>query len=462
MKPGASTEYLDFVLSSQIVDLNMYSGFGGIREKILVVGQHPIPREKLTLQLASNYECVHASSAFEAFSILKEQTFAAVVTETMLPGLSGIELMRHVVRDYPDTAVIVLSEHAAPQRALDAVRLGAFDCLIKPFDQDVLQLTVDRGVERRNLLIEARRNKKDLEARNRELEAGKAKLQRLQAQIVHNEKMASLGQLAAGVAHELNNPVGFVYGNLDVLQARIKELFRLVTFYDYTELERKAASEVDTLKRDIRYTSLAEDINSMIADCLDGSTRIRDIVQNLRTFSRVDEAGLARTNINEGIDSTLRLLSKYFSSEKIDLIRDYGQLPEIDAFAGQLNQVWMNLLVNAAQSVGNVGEVRIQTRADDETIVVSISDTGCGIDAALISKIFDPFFTTKQVGEGSGLGLAISFGIIERHKGKIDVESQPGKGTTFRVTIPLNTAVHQDVFEAVNAETQYTYEETYK
>ena len=249
--------------------------------------------------------------------------------------------------------------------------------------------------------------------------------------------MASLGQLSAGIAHEINNPVGFVYGNLDFLGECITDLLTLVRHYDSLDLPEAAAAGVADLKKQINFETTVGDIGSIIDDCRNGVERVQDIVQNLRTFSRLDEAEFKTTNIHEGIDSTLRLISRYFSGGNITLVRDYGEIPPIEAFSAQLNQVWMNLLVNAAQAIGPVaGEVRIATRSDDRTVTVSISDTGKGIDAANLNRIFDPFFTTKPVGEGTGLGLSIAFGIVERHNGKIDVKSSPNAGTTFAVSLP--------------------------
>src|SRR5262249_52730593 len=170
-------------------------------------------------------------------------------------------------------------------------------------------------------LIDARRYKQDLEQRNIQLEEGKRELQRLQAQIVHSEKMASLGQLAAGIAHELNNPVGFVYGNLDLLKEKLGGLARLLRYYDYTPIDGKAAEEVDAIKREINYDNSENEVDSIINDCLEGAVRIRDIVRNLRTFSHLDEAEQKRTDIHLGIDSTLRILSKYFSAENLSLVK---------------------------------------------------------------------------------------------------------------------------------------------
>jgi signal transduction histidine kinase len=325
-----------------------------------------------------------------------------------------------------------------PQRALDAIRLGAFDYLIKPCDLDVLELTVERALERRALLVNARQYKIDLELRNSELLQEKAKLERLQAQIIHSEKMASLGQLAAGIAHELNNPVGFIYGNMDVLSECVGGLTELLDYYDKAESLEPVAAGAARIKERIDYAATMEDLDLIIRDCRDGAQRIRDIVQNLRTFSRLDEAEFKDSDVHEGIDSTIRLLSRYYSSDNITLIREYGELPPVDAFSGQLNQVWMNLLVNAAQAVSETGgEVRISTRAGAESVVVAIADTGYGIPPENLNRIFEPFYTTKPVGEGTGLGLSISFGIVERHGGTIAVDTRFGEGTTFTVTLPI-------------------------
>jgi signal transduction histidine kinase len=409
------------------------------REHVLIVDDSRTVRHKFASHLSAKYECGEASSAIEALTQLKTTEFAVVIADVMMPGQSGTELLRKIVENYPETAVIMVSGIDRPQRALDAVRLGAFDYLFKPCDLDVLEFTVERALERRTLLTNARRYKLDLENRNEELVRGKEQLQRLQAQIVQSEKMASLGQMVAGIAHELHNPVGFVYGNLDILEESINNLARLLNYYDQVDLDGVTAAGALEIKKEIYYETTLNDLGSIIADCREGTERIRDIVQNLRTFSRLDEAEFKKTDIHEGIDSTLRLLSRFFSSGNVKLVRDYGQLQPIDVYAGQLNQVWMNLLVNAAQAVSEKGgEIRIATRQCEKAVVVSIGDTGAGIAPEHLSRIFDPFFTTKPVGEGTGLGLSITFSIVARHGGTITVDSRPNEGATFTVTLPTN------------------------
>ncbi len=387
--------------------------------------------------LRENYQCVTAASADEALVHLAAGPYAVVLTDVMMPGRNGIELLREITARYRDTAVIMVSGVDRSQRVRDALRVGAYDYLIKPCDLDVLQMSVERALEHRDLQRTARKYKADLEKQNAELARSKADLQRLQAQIVHSEKMAGLGQLAAGVAHELNNPAGFIYGNLDILQSYLADLKALLALYEQVTLLADAAPLIESLKIQINYEKLVKDLDSIISDCLDGAVRIRDIVQNLRLFSRLDEAEVNKIDLHEGLDSTIRLLSRYYTSGRVTLHRDYGDLPLIGCYAGQLNRVWMNLLVNAAQAVGAEGEVSISTRLESDWVVISISDTGGGIAPDQLSRIFDPFFTTKPVGDGTGLGLSISYGIIERHGGTISVESRMGQGSTFTVKIPI-------------------------
>lgn len=410
------------------------------RESILIVDDSRTVRSAFSLRLGDRFSCYEAQNVTEALDQLKRRSFDLVITDVIMPGLSGVELLRIVLDRYPDTVVVVVSGVDRPQRALEAVRMGAFDYLIKPCDDGVLEMTVERSLERRRLLREAAQYKADLEARNEELARGKAELERLQAQIVHSEKMASLGKMSAGVAHEINNPVGFVSGNLDLLGGYVNDLVRLISAYDQVELPPGSSVAVDAVKREIGFDRLTADVTATIADCQAGVGRVREIVQNLRTFSRLDEAELKLTDIHEGIESTIRLLSVYFSGGNISLVRDFGQVPPIQAYSAQLNQVWMNLLANAAQAIGSGrGEVRVSTRADQTHVTVSVTDSGNGIAKADLDKIFDPFFTTKPVGEGTGLGLSIAFGIVERHRGRIEVDSSPGAGTKFSVVLPRVT-----------------------
>jgi two-component system, NtrC family, sensor kinase len=405
--------------------------------RILIVDDEEPVRQMFANYLSETYECTTAASSDEALNHLAIKNFALVISDMTMPGRNGIELLREIVARYPDTAVIMVSGVDRPQRVRDALRLGASDYLIKPCEMESLAISVERALERRQLARTSKRYKDDLERRNAELAGRTAELQRLQAQIVHSEKMASLGQLAAGVAHELNNPAGFIYGNMDILRDYVSGLTRVLTAYEEAPLPQPFADRVTEIKAEVDYVGMMGELDSIITDCLEGAERIRDVVQNLRLFSRLDEAEVKLIDLHEGIDSTVRLLSRYYSAGHVNLVKHYGTLPPVSCYAGQLNQVWMNLLINAAQAVGDAGEVTVSTSYEDDMVQVVVSDTGCGISAEVLSKIFDPFFTTKAVGEGTGLGLSITYGIIERHHGTITTTSQVGVGTSFTVRIPV-------------------------
>ena len=411
---------------------------------ILIVDDEEPIRKLFASCLSDRYSCVTAGDAQEALLRLASEDFALVISDVQMPGLNGVELLRSITEHFPNVAVIMVSGVNRTQRVLDTVRLGAYDYLIKPCDLEVLELSVERALEKRALLRNARRYKQELEEQNAELARSKAELERLQSQIVHSEKMASLGQLAAGVAHELNNPAGFIYGNMEILRTCAAGLERLLSFYDNAQLPESLIAQVKAIKEQTDYEHSLEDLKSIIADCHSGAERIRDIVQNLRLFSRLDEAEFKKVDLHEGIESTIRLLSQYYASGRITLERDYTDLPPVDCYAGQLNQVWMNLLTNAAQAIGGKGKVRVATRRENNMAIVSISDTGSGIAPENLKKIFDPFFTTKRVGEGTGLGLSITYGIIERHGGSINVERRLGEGTTFTITIPIDARLPQE------------------
>ncbi|TAK05945.1 MAG: PAS domain S-box protein [Candidatus Manganitrophaceae bacterium] len=270
-------------------------------------------------------------------------------------------------------------------------------------------------------------------------------LQDAQAHLLQSEKMASLGQMAAGVAHEINNPVGFVSSNLRTLEEYMSDLLQLVGGYEalLASVERGDPEAVEGEKRRVRALSqqvnvgfLMEDLSRLVEQSLEGMDRVRRIVQDLKEFSHIDRAERMRFNLNGGIESTLNIVWNELKY-KAEVIKELGDIPEILCYPQQINQVFMNLLVNAAQSMPKKGKIWIRSRVEGDWIVVEIEDTGCGIAAEHLKKIFDPFFTTKPVGKGTGLGLSVSYGIVQKHKGKIEVESTVGKGTKFRVLLPM-------------------------
>lgn len=407
-------------------------------QRILIVDDELLVRELFASFLGEKHLCDTAASCDEALMLLATNTYAVVMSDIQMPGRNGVELLREIRSRYPDTAVIMVSGIDRPQRIRDALHIGAIDYLTKPCELEVLGFSVDRALERRELMLTARQYRADLERQNLELAARKAQLERLQAQIIHSEKMAGLGQLAAGVAHELNNPAGFIYGNMDLIRGYLGRLELIMSIYERVKLPAAEAEELALTKKEIGYDALLPDLRSMIADCVEGAERIRDVVKNLRLFSRLDDCEFRRIDLHESLDSTIRLLSAYYGAGRIRLVREYGKLPLVNC-SGQVNQVWTNLLVNAAQAIKGKGEVKISTGVEGGSAVVVIGDTGSGIEPEYLLKIFDPFFTTKPVGEGTGLGLSITYGIIEKHGGTIRAESAPGTGTKFRVSIPIDS-----------------------
>jgi two-component system, NtrC family, sensor kinase len=412
--------------------------------RILIVDDEEGVRNMYADWLSESYECRTAASADKALEHLAGEPCALVISDMMMPGRNGVELLREITTRYPDTAFIMVSGVDRTQRVRDALRVGAFDYLIKPCELDGLTISVERALQHRALQRTARIYKTHLEKQNIELANRKAELERLQAQLVQSEKMASLGQLAAGVAHELNNPAGFIYGNMDILAGYLTSLEILFKTWDGIKLSSEDASSLDAIETKLNYKTLRRELSLILADCREGAERICDVVKNLRLFSRLDEAEFKSIDVNEGISSTLRLLSRYYSAGSISLEKHYGNLPLVDCYASQLNQVWMNLLVNAAQAVGDNGKVSIETKLNGDNIVVVIADNGAGIPAESLSNIFDPFFTTKPVGVGTGLGLSTSYGIIERHGGSISVQSKLNQGTTFTVQIPIRRAATEE------------------
>ncbi len=252
-----------------------------------------------------------------------------------------------------------------------------------------------------------------------------------QTKLVHNEKMASLGQLVAGVAHELNNPIGFIYSNMGHLREYTTNLVKIIE--DGGADKEKLAA----LKEELDYDFMVRDLPKLIQSCEDGAQRTRDIVLGLRNFSRIEEAKLKEVDITEGIDRTLDLLKGELKS-KVTVVKKYAKAPLINCYPSQLNQVFMNIIVNSIQAIEDRGELTIQTKiTENKFIEISFKDTGNGMSEDTIAKVFDPFFTTKDIGKGTGLGLSISYGIIQNHEGDISVNSKVGEGTEFVITLPI-------------------------
>ena len=311
---------------------------------------------------------------------------------------------------------------------------------------ELIQKALQRDRNARKAADRLLENKsRELFESRKQLQAEHDALKQTQAMLVQSEKMASLGQLAAGVAHEINNPVGFVASNLTTLTDYVGVFESLLKLYG--ELAGKISDgessdmaaiieKIDALrsKEDIDY--VLEDVQELLSESSDGLVRVRDIVQNLKSFARLDEAEVKHVNLNETIESTLKIADNELKYHW-KVVREFGDLPLVHCNAGKLNQVFLNLLVNAGQATSENGVITIGTHVDGDDVIIRIADNGSGILEENLTAIFNPFFTTKPVGEGTGLGLSISYNIIEQHGGQITVKSDTDVGTEFTIRLPI-------------------------
>ena len=292
------------------------------------------------------------------------------------------------------------------------------------------------GEERRNELAEAHERLKQLNEtleervriRTRELEQANRNLRETQAQLVRSSTMASLGTLAAGIAHELNTPMGAIHSNADVERRAVRIIRGILR-------DPSVASKLGSQPRLERTLKIFDDINQMTSEAAERVTRI---VQSLKSFARLDQPELEWVDLHEGIESVLTLMD-HLVKDRVQVVKHYGQLPKVKCYASQINQVFANVLTNAAQAIDEAGSITITTRQDAADVVIQVADTGSGIKPEHLERIFDPGFTTKGVGVGTGLGLSITFRIIENHQGSIQVESEPGRGTTFTLRLPITS-----------------------
>ncbi len=264
------------------------------------------------------------------------------------------------------------------------------------------------------------------------------KLETAHTQLLQSEKMASIGQLAAGVAHEINNPVGFVNSNLGTLEKYMADLFKVIAAYEQAEARVgvQLCTEVAQVRKMVDLPYLMEDIPTLVKESRDGLTRVRQIIQDLKDFSHVDESTWQHANLEKGMDSTLNVVNNEIKY-KAEVVKEYAGLPEVECMPSQINQVFMNLLVNAAHAIEERGVITIRSGVEGVEVWLEVADTGKGIAPEHLNRIFDPFFTTKPVGKGTGLGLSLSYGIVQKHGGRIEVSSEVGKGTAMRVWLPL-------------------------
>jgi len=286
--------------------------------------------------------------------------------------------------------------------------------------------------------------KRALELKLDELGKANDEIRNTQSALVQSAKMISLGQIVAGVAHELNNPVAFIYSNMHHLSGYIEKIKKVIAEYQALKsiLPEEKKVEIEKVEKQLDIGFIVNDMADLTQSCLDGANRTKEIVLGLRTFSRMDESSYRPSDLHEGLRSTLRLLSAELKN-RITVHQELGAIPKVECALSQINQVFMNLISNSIQAIDGKGEIWLRTLQKGSDVVIEIEDTGSGMTPEVVNQVFVPFFTTKKVGEGTGLGLSIAYGLIQKHHGRIEVESEVGRGTLFRIILPISQSVAQ-------------------
>ena len=382
-----------------------------------------------------------------AYLVAPGNTIDLLLLDVEMPHMSGIEVLTALQQRFGDErpfAVLVIT--GARQRDIrhQALQHGANDFLQKPFDPLEVALRI-RSLLRVQHAMKAQLSlaadlERQVDERTAQLAAINERLEETVSLRTHEllraEKMASVGRLAAGIAHEINNPLGFVRSNLSSLKGYVKLLLALVNSLDQACGDRAAAEQA---KKAADLDFLREDFDALFGESATGLERVGLIVDKLRSFSRVDCEDVQETDLNVDLDNTLALVAHEVAG-RIEVVRDYAQLPPLRCDAGKLNQVFLNIIMNAILAIDGKGVLTLLTRALPEAVEICIRDSGKGMSPEEAKRIFDPFYTTRNIGKGMGLGLSEAYGIVRQHGGQIDVESSPGRGASFRIRLPLQPA----------------------
>jgi signal transduction histidine kinase len=422
------------------------------KENILVVDDTPDNVRLLMAMLSEQgYKVRKALNGQMALTACQMVLPDLILLDINMPEMNGYEVCQQLkaedkTREVPVIFISALDDVLDKVKAFDS---GGADYITKPFQRGEVLSRIDSQLKLRSLQL-------NLHKKNESLERALAELKAAQVQLIQNEKMAALGQLVAGIAHEINNPISFIYGNLTHASQYVQDLVNILELYQ--EEYPNTAPRLQEKINELDLTFLKEDAPNLMGAMRRGAERIRQLVVSLRNFSRLDEAEMKPVDIHEGTDSTLLMLQHRLAETEtrpaITVIKEYGKLPRVTCYASQLNQVFMHLLNNAidaledghgAWGIGR-GEqdiprptIRIRTELTaKDTVLIRIADNGPGISTAKLSHLFDPFFTTKKVGSGAGLGLSISYQIVaQQHKGQLTCSSSPGEGAEFAIEIPV-------------------------
>ncbi len=393
-------------------------------ERVLVVEDEPSVRLLLVREIEHHgWTTAEAASTDEAIGAFADQSFDLVLTDIMMPGKNGIELLRWIKAQRPDTDVILITAFASLDSAAEGIRLGAADYLLKPFGSlDLVTASVRRVLERRRLATET---------------------DRLRQQLIHADRLVAIGQLAAGVVHEINNPATLVVGSTELLERALLRLRDLeVALRELVQRENPAVdrASLEKLLAEQDLGRVLDTVATALGDVRDGIHRIASIARDLRTFSRVDSRDVEQVALDDVARAALGMVAPQVR-QRAELVVNLAQVPEIRANRARLAQVIVNLLVNAGHAIEEAGpgehRISIATAADGGHVTCTVQDSGCGMTPEVKQRAFESFFTTKARDRGTGLGLSIAREIARGHGGDIFVESEPGRGSTFVLRLPL-------------------------
>lgn len=388
-------------------------------------------------------EFVMARSGQEALRLTFDRDFAVILLDVRMPEMDGFETAEHIrsrKRSRHIPIIFITAADASPDQISRGYAIGAVDFIFKPFAPEVLKAKVRTFLE---LFKTTLRLREEIAERER----AQADRDRMSVELLQGQKLQAVGQLSAGIAHEINNPLGYILSNLKVLEEYLESLERLLRAALKASRSlpqggdgRTALEELEALVRQSDPEFVIDDFRTALTESRQGGEKIRDIVRSLREFSHVDEHDLKGADLNRCVEDALRLCSNELRY-KASVHRDLGPLPPVLCYPQQIEQVLVNLLVNAAQAIPERGEITVATRLEEGRAVIRIRDTGCGITPEHLPKLFEPFFTTKPVGKGTGLGLHVAYKIVRAHGGKIEVASKQWEGSEFSVYLPVTGPV---------------------
>ncbi|QDU73628.1 Sensor protein ZraS [Bremerella volcania] len=382
------------------------------------------------------YEVTEVENGAQAWEAFEAEPFRMVLTDWVMPEMDGLDLIRRIrSANLPFYVyIILLTAKSEKEDLVVGMEAGADDFLVKPVDHNELRVRLREG--ERIVRLE-----QELAEQNRQL-------RETQAALVQSEKLASLGQMAAGMAHEINNPIALVANNLAVLKRDVSSALELLDMYrsiheKIAQIDPELAKKAAELEEECDYQWIRDESPELFNRSLTGLQRVRDIVQNLRSFARLDEAELDHMDVNAALFAVSQVLHHEIEARQIELIVDPGDVPSILCEPVKIQQVLHHLLLNAIQASDVGGKVTLSSSRCDEGVQIDVQDYGCGMSGSDLAHIFEPFFTTRAVGSGQGLGLAVSYGIVRDHGGSIQVRSQLGRGTTFSVQLPVRPLDNQ-------------------